>query len=218
MIPRRDLLEIVSQDILYVRREWDEDIDDASLRRGSTVLRRLLVENELQRAWRAVGLDGQPMITTPAFSSTLESIALEKLVFATAGGARYKGAQLSGIYLELTNEIHEAKIEKLREGGPPLEAMSLTQFVDGTCVVVSGQVVSRRLLIKYISNKLGGAHYDPKRSLDEPVFSLLDSARERIQILDKPAVYFELLSIGQALAITPDIGKFLSVVEKTVLT
>lgn len=47
MIPKRDLLEIVAQDIIYIKREWVQNIEDPSLRRDSTVLRRLLVENEL---------------------------------------------------------------------------------------------------------------------------------------------------------------------------
>lgn len=150
------------------------------------------------------------MITAPALTLTLEGVPPEKLAFATAGGAWYKGAQISGFCLGFgRNPMYEAKSENVKSVLPS-ETVPLTKFVDAPCAVVSGEVVSRRLLIKYIANKLGGAHYDPKRLPDERVFSLLDSVRERIKILDKPVVYFELLSIGQALAMAPDIERFLS--------
>jgi hypothetical protein len=52
MLDQAELLKTVVEDLTYLKDEWDQNIDDAAIRRGSTVLRRLLVNGELQRAWR----------------------------------------------------------------------------------------------------------------------------------------------------------------------
>lgn len=78
---------------------------------------------------------------------------------------------------------------------------------------MAGQIVVRRILIKYVANKLGGAHHDSKRgtSHEEQLFGLLDTARAQVKLLDKPAVYFELLAIGQSLAGASDIQRLCQV-------
>jgi hypothetical protein len=76
---------------------------------------------------------------------------------------------------------------------------------------MNGEIIVRRALIKYIANKLGGAHLDHKRGTnhEETLYRLLDDARSWI-LMDKPAVYFELLAVGQAVAKAGDIGHLLS--------
>src|SRR5215831_12619563 len=94
MLPRDQLVNIVKEDLQYLQKEWDENIDDASLRRGSTVLTRLLVQNELQRAWKAAGFDKEPKIIASNLTSTLKRHPGNTIIFAAAGGAKYKGMQL----------------------------------------------------------------------------------------------------------------------------
>jgi hypothetical protein len=91
--------------------------------------------------------------------------------------------------------------------GVPFASMGLRAFAEATCIIVRGEQVNRRRLIKYVANKLGGAHHDTKRGTDheEHLYSLLDESRQTMQLMGKPTVYFELLSIGQALARSPDI-------------
>jgi hypothetical protein len=100
------------------------------------------------------------------------------------------------------------------EAGVPTEVIGLRRFVEAPCIVVGGELVVRRVLIKYVVNKLGGAHHDAKRGTDheETLFSLLDGTRGEVQLLSKPAIYFELLSIGQALAGAHDIDRLLEIV------
>lgn len=82
-------------------------------------------------------------------------------------------------------------------------------------MVVQGIPVPRRVLVKFISNKLGGAHFDASRgaSLEERQFALLDEVRERLRLMGKDAVYFELLSVGQTLAASMDVQRFLERVD-----
>jgi hypothetical protein len=56
----KQLLEIVQSDFRFLRDEWDNQVDDHSLRRSSPILRRFLVENDLHRAWKIVGMPNQP--------------------------------------------------------------------------------------------------------------------------------------------------------------
>lgn len=39
----------------------------------------------------------------------------------------------------------------------------LSDYLRSTCIYLAGVRVSRRHLIKYVANKLGGVHYDPTR-------------------------------------------------------
>ena len=53
-----------------------------ALRRGSTVLRQLLVQNELQRAWKAAGFEREPQIKASSLASILNQFPKEKIHFA----------------------------------------------------------------------------------------------------------------------------------------
>jgi len=216
MIPRNDLVQIVSEDLQYLKEEWNESVEDSALKRGNTVLRRLLVQNELQRAWRAVGLPSQPLIRASALKPILDEIPREKIVLAGAGGARYKGIELRGILIA-NYAMNKTEIKSQHEAGVPSAKMKLCDFIDAPCVVVSGELVPRRMLINYIANKLGGAHFDTKRKTDERIFALLDEARAKFKFAEKPAVYFELLSIGQAVAHCEDVSRFLGATKTSAI-
>ena len=103
-----------------------------------------------------------------------------------------------------------AKILESLNSGTHREAVKLSQFTAAPCLIDGGVPVSRRTLIKYVANKIGGAHLDSKRDDTEgPLFRILDRLRaERVQA-DKPVIYFELLAIGQALAASPDMLKLI---------
>ena len=87
-------------------------MDDGALRRGSTVLRQLLVQNELQRVWKAAGFEREPQIKASSLASILNQFPKEKRHFAAAGGAHYKGAELRGA-LVLNYALNTSTITKL---------------------------------------------------------------------------------------------------------
>jgi len=209
MLHKNELIEVVTSDLHFLREEWDETVEDHSLRRSSTVLRRLLVENELQRAWKAAGFEREPMINASTLKTVLQTVLKERIIFAAAGGARYKGMELRGILM--TNyAMSESEIKQHNTDGLPEEVFGLRAFIEAPCIVIKGHEVSRRVLIKFVTNKLGGAHFDPKRGKDskESLFPLLDCASKEIMLADKNAVYFELLSAGQAIVSSNDIIQF----------
>lgn len=214
-------IRVAVEDLAFLRNEWDQDVEDASLRRSSPILRRLLVDGDLQRAWRGLCLDKQPIIRASSLEATLRHLPLKNVSFAQAGGAIHRGlcaAPSIEINMYLPPE------EALRVFGSPSESpdrdFSLKGFISGTCVVVNGTSISRHTIVKYVANKLGGVHLDPRRDPaddEERKFSLLDEVRSQYVTCDKPSIYFEYLSIGQALLKSPDIDRLIVIGSNALL-
>ena len=86
----------------------------------------------------------------------------------------------------------------------------LSDWLSETCIRVAGLAASRRDVIKFVANKLGGVHVDPKRDpVKFPAYGALDQARESIRVADLDAVYHEIASIGQQLVATQDVSELL---------
>ncbi|MGE0367891.1 MAG: hypothetical protein AB7P53_02985 [Candidatus Dadabacteria bacterium] len=209
------LIETVSEDLLHLKKDWIDSVEDDVLRRSSIVLRRLLVEKDLPRALRAAALPSQAIITSSTLSQSLQMIPLKNVVFASAGGAKCSGFEIRGQFM-VNYALNEKEIAKLNSRDVPNASMKLHDFVEAPCIVLSGVLISRRILIQYIANKLGGAHLDPKRAKGEREFILLDRAYSdlKLKLAGKPLIYYELLSIGQALVSSKDIEAFLEKVRK----
>ena len=67
-----ELCRSVAEDVQYLAAEWNQDVTTAALRRGSSVLRRLLVNDDFLRAWKAAGILGRPTIEAPRGEVFLE--------------------------------------------------------------------------------------------------------------------------------------------------
>jgi len=209
-----DLIRIVAEDLLFLRSDWDQDIDDASLRRSSPVLRRLIVEGDFGRAWRALGLAREPIITAPCLDALLGPASRADVSFAQAGGAHYQGMTIRGTTL-YARALSPDEITRSYERTKTLEPRSfpLSHFRESPCIIIMGELILRRELILYIANKCGGAHWDPSRTESKEIerkFQSLDSATGQIALAGKAAPYHELLAIGQSLARSPDVGSYLA--------
>lgn len=210
MLDADDLVSVVKSDLRHIHKEWATGADDDALRRGSPMLRRLLVDGELQRAWRAAGMPKQPQIKAVCLDHALQGVQLKDVVFASAGGALHDGMALAGALMrDIAVPQEELKARHAR--GPNHRTFKLLDFVEAPCVCVRDHKVSRRTVIKYVTNKLGGAHHDAKRGNDkeELSFILLDKfGKRQVQFAGKPLIYFELLAIAQAVVDSDDIKKF----------
>lgn len=202
------LIRTVIEDLEYLRTDWCSEISDVQLRRGSTTLRRLLADGELQQAWKAANLDKEPQVpafVVPALATVFD---FSSIVCATAGGAVHRGVQAAGMVL-LDCSAPDEQLEKHRALGIPQALLGLRAFTEGECIRLRSGSLNRRQLVKYVANHLGGAHVSVKRvkAHEAQLFAELDESSRRMQILGKPVTYFELLSIGQALANAPDLRK-----------
>jgi hypothetical protein len=210
-----ELLASVESDLAFLEDEWDESIEEQSLRRSSTVLRNLLVYGSFGKAWRLAGERGEPEVEAPDLSGVLAGLNLAKVAFATAGGGVSGGVQVIGalVYLEaMTPE--QIKERATRGPGPPQRRFKLSAFLASPAVVVEGATVSRQKVIQYIALKKGGAHPpDPSRRKDEEAYRLLDKVLDSYQVAEQRSVFFELLSIGQAVARSPDAKKLRALIS-----
>ena len=208
-----EVIRVVAEDLTFLRVEWDHEINDGSLRRSSPVLRRLVVEGDFGRAWRALGLSKEPLVQTPCLDRFLGPGSRSDVVVAHAGGAQYGGGAVRGVVQRsraLSSEEVKANYERAKDH--QLRAFSLSRFRESLGMIVGGEEILRREIILYVCNKCGGSHFDPTRDDSKSLerkFKLLDEHQRALEILGKNAVYFELLSIGQAVANSTDAGFFL---------
>lgn len=208
-----ELAQIVAEDIDYLSREWNQDIDDPSLRRASPILRSLLVEGQLAKVAHACGRNLR--IMTPAINRVLTETELKQSVYWQAGGAKYKGMEIQATSIvnrALSAQEIKAKYERDKKLIGKSYPVKLGTFLRQPSFVVEGILINREEVIKYVANKLGGAHYDESRSTTtkhaptlEDKYALLDKLRAGTYVAEKNAIYYELLSIGQRVVNSRDI-------------
>lgn len=209
-----ELAQLVADDLYYLFKEWNQDIDDASLRRSSPVLRALLVEGLLARTAHQFNRDIRVM--APEIGRVVKETELQECTFFQAGGAKYKGMivqAMSMVPRAKTLEEIKASYERSKDVMGKSYPVKIGAFLKQTSFVVKGVLINREEVIKYVANKLGGAHYDSSRTapkktgevLLEQKYALLDEVRTGISTADKNAVYYELLSIGQRVVNSRDI-------------
>jgi hypothetical protein len=89
-------------------------------------------------------------------------------------------------------------------------------YLNAPGAVRRGHAISRSLIIQYFANFAGGVHLDrvgERNPAKKAKYDLVVELERKASVLDMDGVYFELLSIGQALARSPDILKL----EETIL-
>lgn len=217
----KELLKVVLEDLDYLIDEWNQDIDDGSLRRASPTLRSLLVEGNLLKASQQVSFHNFRVMAPKSFYDIYSEEELANMKFWQAGGARYRGEQKMEVSIryqglmrmDVLNEIKQKK-DLITKNYP----VKLSAFLKQPSIVVERTPINRDEIIKYVSNKLGGAHYDnsrPDKKLLDKKYKLLDSVRDNNMASDyKNAIYFELLSIGQRLVNTKDVAKLRKLIKK----
>jgi len=210
----RDLARVVSEDLDFLFNEWNQDIDDASLRRSSPVLRSLLVEGLLGHV--AHQIDHDIRIMAPAIGRVVTEAELKECMFFQAGGAKYKGAVVQSITMiprAKSPEEIKASYERSKDVIGKNYPVKLGLFLKQPSFVVKGVLINREEVVKYVANKLGGAHYDSSRSVQkesdqvslEQKYALLDAVKNGMITADKNAVFYELLSIGQRVVNSRDV-------------
>ena len=98
-----------------------------------------------------------------------------------------------------------------------MEKYKLSKFLDSTCIYFENISIKRREVITYICNKLGGVHFDKTRNSKNEIekkYILFDMLRNKKTLVigrekNIDCVFFELLSIGQAVINSDDIQKLL---------
>ena len=207
MTQNEQLIETVASDLKYIQNDWSGRIDQDSLRRGSTTLRRLLIFGDLGKAWRAAGFLNEPYIVAPRLESLLDMPGQPQILLAIAGGGKYEDVTARFVAL------CEGRIAVSYPTEGEAYAFGLHEFAESCGSYYAGYRIKRREIITYVANKLGGAHFD--RGRQEQTHSLLEQNFNAFTIdIDSVrglnGIYFELLSIGQCISNSPDVQKFMS--------
>jgi hypothetical protein len=203
-----DLTESVIGDLKWLRDTDLTTADQAVLRELSNRLRRLLIEGTLHRLRKALGLKGEPRITT----IEAPDMSGENVIFSQTGGMERDGTRVAHVSLvqgAWTPAEVKARYEAQKDGPKEIQR-PLSKWLSAGCMKADGVVVQRRVVIQFVANKLGGVHYDPQRNPTKDVaYIALDQAREGGTILGLDAVYGQLAAIGQELWASPDIQALL---------
>jgi len=218
---KRKRYEAVAEDIEYLL-SWEQaPPDDATVRRGTSILRRLLLEGDLQRAWRKFGFKGQPIVTGPDIIGMIRSHHIDDI--SRVERAIYPGAFEHGHGKQTSGFIIYSGTR------PPLDPdmasdwvqveWPLSNFIKAPCIVVDGEIATRRDVIQYFAKRLEGVH--PKkekiRPKDRPFVERLDKIYRTVGglgPLHREGLNSQLLAIGQAIGRSEDLEKLCQVIRQ----
>lgn len=204
----------VAEDIEYLRGTWADGASDGDLRRGSALLRRFLIDGGngiLIVVWHLLGLPGQPRVKAPSLPPQILA-AGSKVDLAAAGGATIRGATMAGIS-QTTERI-------AAEFSPDGCEQLLLEYVGAPSVIIRGERVTRRELVKFFAHHLGGVHMSSKvmRKEQDMVRRIrrIETLRIHSKMLGKDLLHFELLAIGQAIGRSDDFKTMSALIRERV--
>lgn len=205
----------IAEDIRYLQRTWTGGASDAELRRGSAILRRFLVDGGqglLFRAWREYGFSGQPTIVGPDLRASAGD-DLSIIVLGLAGGGNVGGTYSANIVLNKGPETVEPL--PVEDGTTSERNWRLLDFIEAPSIIVAGETVSRREVVKFFANYLGGVHQsDRVRKGDEEMVERIRKIGGVVEAFRKEGMMFELLSIGQLVVGSEDIDRLAEAIER----
>jgi hypothetical protein len=177
-------LVVVSSDLEYLRSlPQDRLLTHTEVRLAASVLRRLIVENQLSHLLRSMNAPPGSQLTVEAtyIDDALSQWSPGWVRSAWGGGATVKGAHHRGfIFAVVPRQEHEpyGSVEAFLKANPlpmsgTMRRLSLRDWEQSTSVAIHtdqlGLVrISRGSVVKYVANKKGGVHFDPKRKLNLP--------------------------------------------------
>jgi hypothetical protein len=233
----------IAEDIDWLRDVWwqgDGHLKEPDLRRGSVVLRRLIVDGEIVKAWRSHGFQGQPTVTAPdgAALASEHNVRLEHAASLIVGGGRLNGIDAamigafrvfnpatgqgpdaeSGFAVLVTSILRDAS-----SSAPPgtltdkvERAWRLTDYLSAPGAVRRGQIISRQLVIQFFANYAGGAHLDRISAVirnKTARYELVAELERRLNADTLDGLHFELLSIGQAVGRSNDMHQLAAAIR-----
>ena len=148
--------------------------------------------------------------------SVLQEIPDGSVIVVSMGLANHMGTMVMAIPADVAARDggEEATAARhLKPGIPRVKGYPVSRFLASPYALILGTEVSRRDLIRYVTNKLGGVHFDSTRN---------KKADAKLELLDKlmatkitaggkepiNLIYVELLSIMEFLSGSGDAARF----------
>ena len=203
-MPPEDLLT-VAEDLEWLAASWKSGADAVAVRHGSAILRRLLLEGELGYAWRSVGFTGEPAVEAVDIASVLDGILPAKVSLALCTGGTFDGMTVAGVVTMHLRPGEEMPRPHRRDSATPIKRLfKLNAYLNAPCAIVDGSIIRRHDLIKYIALVRGGVHLGRKRKEEKRLVDRVGPLEQRVNIRSIDGLFFEALSIGQALGESAD--------------
>ncbi|KFX63836.1 hypothetical protein KBK24_0119225 [Burkholderia sp. K24] len=200
-----DALTAVAEDLEYLS-QWGGEFASGEIRRGSAILRRLLVEDAYGAAWRASGEAKQPTLIAVDFAAMVGDRSNE-LALGLAGGALFRGVFSAGVMLRNSAEpMNRQPPAPIRENGFPYDKVfALSEYLSSPSGYVDGKSFNRREVIKYFANVKGGVHLSAKeRKAEEKLIARLGKIEKKFMMRDADGLLLEIVAIGQSLGKSSD--------------
>lgn len=234
----------VAEDIEWLRDEWllaKAPPSPPDLRRGSAALRRLLVNGLVTEAWRYHRLAEGPKLVGPDLLAALrqQGYELRHTASAIAGGGEREGVVTSMVgawrvhnpatgigpdadegFAVAIGSIARAAAGEHEPGEYDAvveRVWKLSAYLKAAGAIRVGKPISRNNIIVYFANHAGGVHLGKtaKRSEEQRAqFALIAELERTSSAYDLNGVFFELLSIGQAIGRSPDLLKLAAAIRE----
>ena len=189
----------MAEDLTYFRkwlelRAWSDAPPPEEIRRGSLLLRRLLLDRELMRAWQSAGFEKEPRIVAVDLPATVAAQGPGRPEFALAGSARSTAPEAEGVLLW-----------KSSRPGPPLCVYPLSHYLESASIFLGRATISRREVVKYLAQVNGAtpAASIKGRRQEQEFAGHMARLEAKANTYRPGALHLELFSIGQTLAQAP---------------
>ena len=205
-----DEVKIVADDLEFLK-QWNSDIPEGDIRRGSAVLRRLLVEDAYGRAWRSIGKPKQPTLVAVDITPISDPAVIGEVIYAIAAGADFRGVSTACMLLNKgTKPLGTLGPPLTKNGYPGERSFTISEFLSSPSGVVAGRSFTRREVIKYISNVKGGVHLGiTEKKAEKKLVARLGKIEKKLLVHTTDGLLVETLAIAQALARADETQEFI---------
>lgn len=241
--PSNSKCQIVADDIDYFQSNWCtlyQPPTDVEIRWGVAAIRRLLIEGLLGQAWRENGLLGEPSVEAPDVLAILaqQGTEVRHVAALIAGGACIDGIESAMIGSARTHNestgigpdaeegfavsvFQIARDARGEETEGPISHLVRTKFpvsafLNSVAAIRIGEEIKRHDIIQYFSKEEGGVHLDRRsnrKKREGKIFNQIRDLQGKVQPYSMEGLYFEILSIGQAIGKSPDLNKLKEVIR-----
>ncbi|GMU90517.1 MAG: hypothetical protein AMXMBFR49_27220 [Chlorobiota bacterium] len=204
-----DLFEFkpVIEDLLYLKRNWYNKLDEGELRRGTAIFRRLLIEGEYGNLWRRLGFPKEPSVLCVDLDYLLPCFDGSHIVYAFAGGVKIEGLHLTTMVLHEGDESAAFSEEKANNC---IRSMPLSKYLSSTTAVIGDNKITRQEYIMFVANKKGGVHLKKNKEILSEKFESIKKLEGKVVVELLDGFYREIQSVGQAITDSDDCQKLLS--------
>jgi hypothetical protein len=210
-----DDFRIVANDLQYLA-NWGPEISEGEIRRGSAILRRLLVEDVYGYAWKEIGKLNQPRLIAVDLSPILTPDNLPSIIFSLAAGANFRNIRTACMIITEGDRTIGMNLHPpiCTNGYPGEREFTLSEFLSSVSGIVGGKTFNRREVIKYIANVKGGVHLGSKqRKSEQKLITRIQKIENKMQVHTTDGLLVEIVAIGQALGNSENAKEFIKCVE-----